>query len=85
MLNRRLGREHDTLHRIHHHNSTISDTDTGGNLVDKVDVTGRVDQVDEVALALGGGENERHGSRLDGDEAGLGEGVGVGVAELSYS
>lgn len=82
MLNGGGGREHDTLDSIDDYDSSVGNSDARGDLVDEVDVARRVDQVDEVALALGSGEDEGHGRRLEGDETRLGERVRVGVPEL---
>lgn len=82
VLNDGRSRQEDTLDGVNHNDGSISDSYTGDNLVNEVDVTGGVDKVDQVGLATRGGEYEGHGSGFEGDETGLGERVSVGVSEL---
>ena len=42
----------DTLHGIHHHHAAIAQANRSGYLATKVHVTGRVNEVDQVALLL---------------------------------
>lgn len=48
-----LGLDTDTLDGVDDDESTISDTESGGNLGGEIDVTGGVNQVDEEVLAVG--------------------------------
>ena len=85
-----LGLDADTLNGVDDDESTVSDTESGGNLRREINVTGRVDQVDQ-ELVLGGGDRdilevllvlelgvEGDGSGLDGHTTLLLIGTGVG-------
>lgn len=73
-----LGLDTDTLDTVDDDKSTIGDSESGGNLGREIDVTGRVDQVDQelvsvsllldiLDILLGEGEVHGDGSRLDSD------------------
>jgi hypothetical protein len=85
-----LGLNADTLDGVDDDESTVSDTESGGNLRREINVTGGVDQVDQ-ELVLGGGDRdvlevllvlelgvEGDGSGLDGHTTLLLIGTGVG-------
>jgi len=42
----------DTLHTVHHHQGAISDTQGCCNLTGEVNVSGRVNEVDEVVITM---------------------------------
>ena len=42
----------DSLHAVHHHEGSVSDTQSGSDFTGKVNVPWGVDQVDEVIVAL---------------------------------
>ena len=54
---------------IHHQNNAIYKTDYGGHLIDEVDMSWRVNQVNEMGFSVAVLENERHGRGLDGNSA----------------
>lgn len=54
---------------IHHQNDAIYKTDYGGHLIDEVDMSWRVNQVNEMGFSVAVLENERHGRGLDGNSA----------------
>eukprot|EP00951_Prasinocladus_malaysianus_P046687 scaffold647869_cov43-Prasinocladus_malaysianus.AAC.1 len=69
-----------TLHAVHNHQGTVGDTEGSSDLRREVNVTGRIDQVDEVVVALPGTLEvaqlvlghlivQRNTSGLDGDTA----------------
>mmetsp|Transcript_10545 Transcript_10545/g.29798 ORF Transcript_10545/g.29798 Transcript_10545/m.29798 type:complete len:859 (+) Transcript_10545:55-2631(+) len=73
-----LGLHADSLHAVHHNQSSVGDTQGRSHLGTEVNVTGRVDQVDKeivpVPLSLESGEPlllhlvvQRDSGRLDGD------------------
>lgn len=90
-----LGLDADTLNGVDDDESTIGDTESGSDLGREVNVTGRVDQVDQevVLLSLDGDvlkvlcvvelSVQRDGSRLDGDTTLLL--VGTGISETSLT
>lgn len=43
----RLGSAH-SFHDVHHKNDTVNQSNGGGNLVSKVDMSGSVDEMNEV-------------------------------------
>jgi hypothetical protein len=73
-----LGLDTDTLDTVDDDKGTISDSESGSDFGGEIDVTGRIDQVDQELVSvsllddigdilLGEGEVHRDGSRLDGD------------------
>jgi len=73
-----LGLDTDTIDGVNDDESSVSDSESGGNLRREIDVTGGVDQVDEESgsvgllldkdkVLLGDLEEKRDGSRLDSD------------------
>jgi hypothetical protein len=91
-----LGLDTDTFNGVDDDKSTISDTQGSSNLGGEIDVTGRVDQVDQESVAadllsndvleivLGGKFTvQGDGSRLDGDTALLLVGSGIRGASIS--
>lgn len=82
------------LHAVNNHESTVGDTEGGGNLGREINVTGRVDQVDQKLVGRETLGNlvglqlvvERHTSGLDGDStvllvrAGIREALLAGVS-----
>jgi len=85
-----LGLDADTLDGVDDDKGTIGDTESSSDLGGEVNVTGRVDQVDQelVLLGLDGDvlqvlgvlelSEQRDGSRLDGDTTLLLVGTGIG-------
>ena len=80
------------LDGVDQHHGAIAQARGGGYLGLEVDVAGRVDQVDQVLVDVGGvvcggaaqhGEEERDGARLHGDAAELLIGARVEVADLA--
>jgi hypothetical protein len=71
-----LGLNADTLDGVDDDESTVSDTESGGNLRREIDVTGRVDQVDQELVLLGGDRDVLKvllvtKSGVEGDSSGL--------------
>lgn len=58
MLNHGRRGEQDSLDGINDDDGSIGNPHSRRDFVDKVDVPRRVDQIDEVVLALGGREHE---------------------------
>jgi hypothetical protein len=79
----RFGADHETFDDVDDEDDAVCEAHGGGGFVDKVEVAGGVEEVEEVGFAAGGGEDEGEGVGFEGDLARGGEGVGVGVAELS--
>ncbi len=59
----------DALGGVDHEERALDGAHRAGDLVGEVDVARRVDQVEDVGLAVLGGVVEPHGLRLDGDAA----------------
>jgi len=91
-----LGLHRHTLDAINHDESSVGDTKSRGNLSREIDVSGRIDQVDQKLGSLGLRDVDNTGtqlildvevegdtSRLDGDGAGSLIGTGVGETLLS--
>src|SRR6266852_5830282 len=57
----------DPLARVHHQERPLAGRERAGNLVGKVHVAGRVDQVERVLPSVAGRVEQAHGVRLDGD------------------
>lgn len=90
-----LGLDADTLDGVDDDESTIGDTESSSDLRREVNVTGRVDQVDQ-EVVLGGGDGnvlevllvleggvQGDGGRLDGDTTLLLVGTGIGETSLT--
>lgn len=93
-----LGLDTDTLDGVDDNKSTISDTESSGNLRREINVTGRINEVDQEVLSVGLLANnignvvvltklaiQRDGSRLDGDTTFLFVGTsicGSGITSL---
>ncbi len=59
----------DALRRIDHQKRTFAGRQRTRDFIGKVDVSGRVDQVQNIGLAIVGDVMQAHGLRLDGDAA----------------
>ncbi len=59
----------DALARVHHQERALDGGERAVDLIGKVDVTGGVDQIEDVVLAVARPVIEPHGLRLDGDAA----------------
>mmetsp|Transcript_13823 Transcript_13823/g.41648 ORF Transcript_13823/g.41648 Transcript_13823/m.41648 type:complete len:552 (+) Transcript_13823:1039-2694(+) len=92
-----LGLHTHTLDAVHHHESTVGHTKGGSHLRGEINVTRRIDQVDEEIAAVAGlgddlvfghGESQRDTGGLDGDGAllliltGVHLTLGAGVLKL---
>lgn len=74
---------HHSLNDVHDEHDSVRDSGSGCDLVDKVLVSGSVDQVEQVRLSARVGQHERHRRRLDRDPSRPRQHVGVGVSDLS--
>ena len=59
----------DALARVHHQQRAFAGRQRARDLVGEVDMAGRVDQIQDVGLAVLGGIAQPHGLRLDRDPA----------------
>ena len=59
----------DALRGVHHQQRAVAGVEAAGNLIVEVDMTGRVDQIERIDLAVLCGIIESDGARLDGDAA----------------
>ena len=90
-----LGLNADTLDGVDDDESTVSDTESGGNLGREINVTGGVNQVDQELVLLGGDRDvlevllvlelgvQGDGSRLDSDTTLLLVSSGIGETSLT--
>ncbi len=73
------------FHNVDHQEDTVYQTNGTSDLVDEVDMSGGVNEMDQVRLPVAVGQDQRHRTGLDGDVSVPGEDMCICVPGLPNS